>query len=107
MNVSSVTNSRLTGLLIGSTVGLLLVIACAWAFSRYVVRLTAKVRRLKQRLRIMVQMVVLGIYLFGPPLFAGELRDEAPNDEAGNENLEANRNLVERRERTGPSERRL
>lgn len=107
MNVSSVTSSGLTGLVIGSAVGLLLVIACAWAFSRYVERVTAKVRRLKQRLRIMVQMVVLGIYLFGPPLFAGELRDEEPNDKGGNEKLEANRDLVERRERTGPSERRL
>lgn len=103
INVSSITNSRLTGLLVGIAAGLLLILVYSWTFSRCVLQVTAKVRRLKQRLRTMVQMLVLGVYLFGPPLFAAELRDEEPDNETGVGNLEGNRDLAEWRERTKPS----
>ena len=104
-DTSSISSGRLTGLLIGSALGLLAILACVWLVLRYAKRVTARLRKLKKRLQVMVGLAVLGVYLFGPPLFQGDRRDEEPEVETGNEDQDPSIALLEQQHAVESSQR--
>jgi hypothetical protein len=50
-------------------------------------------------------LAVLGVYLFGPPLFQGDRQNDELEVEMGNENLDSNTALLEQQNAGEPSQR--
>lgn len=93
--VSSMSGSKLVGLLVGLTLGTMALLGALWVCLRYRKSISANIAAWKKRVYLLIGIAVAGIWLFGPPIFQ-RYRTEEPEPEADNVNSTSTTVLIGR-----------